>query len=481
MLYTKLCSYENLFSAYQKARQGKTKKHYILTFEKELEKNLNQLQIELITQTYKPKPLRTFIIRDPKTRKISKSRFRDRVIHHALINIIGSDFSKGFIYDSHANQIGKGTLKALERFDHFKRKASKNGTCPCYVLKADIRHYFEEVNHSVLISILRRKIKDEKVIWLVKQILSNISENPSGGGGERLQGMPLGNYTSQFFANVYLNELDQYVKHILKAKYYIRYVDDFVILSHSKQELELYKEKIDRFLTEILHLSLHSDKSKVLMLDQGIPFLGFRIFTHSRIIRKANLRKFQGKFREFKTLYKERQINREQVVEKLEGWMAYARQGNTYKYRRKLLQRFNKDFPIKNKSQIILSKKITNFFRKYYSSKVEFSVQKTLFLLRKGLSIEEIEKERCLKQGTVWEHVINLIEHGQLAVWNIMPKKKIVYLLQRIKDPEEPLKQIKERIYDQRITYDEIACVRAHMKMKEKIKKSNSLKHAKSH
>ncbi len=182
MLYTKLCSYENLLGAYNKARQGKTKKPYILTFEKELEKNLNQLRMELITQTYKPRPLKTFIIRDPKTRKISKSRFRDRIVHHALINVIGLSFSKCFIYDSHANQIGKGTLKALERFDHFKRKVSKNGTCPCYVLKADIKHYFEEVDHDVLISILRRKIKDEKVIWLVKQILSNRSEVNSGGG-----------------------------------------------------------------------------------------------------------------------------------------------------------------------------------------------------------------------------------------------------------------------------------------------------------
>src|SRR3989338_2171774 len=153
MLYTKLCSYENLFSAYQKARQGKTKKHYILTFEKELEKNLNQLQIELITQTYKPKPLRTFIIRDPKTRKISKSKFRDRVIHHALCNIIEPIFEKSFIFDSYANRVGKGTLKSVERFDFFKRKASKNNTVKCYILKADIKKYFENVEYEILLLI----------------------------------------------------------------------------------------------------------------------------------------------------------------------------------------------------------------------------------------------------------------------------------------------------------------------------------------
>jgi len=184
MIYNDLCSYENLLSAYQKARQGKTKKFYVIKFEKDLEKNLKQLQTELITQTYKPKPLKTFIIRDPKTRKISKSRFRDRVIHHALVNIIGHLFEKSFVYDSFANQIGKGTLKAIERFEIFKRKVSKNNTRDCFVLKADIKHYFEEVDHNVFISIVQRKIKDEKVIWLIKQILSNNAGSFFGGGGQ---------------------------------------------------------------------------------------------------------------------------------------------------------------------------------------------------------------------------------------------------------------------------------------------------------
>lgn len=285
--------------------------------------------------------------------------------------------------------------------------------------------------------------------------------------------MPLGNYTSQFFANVYLNELDQFVKHILKVRYYIRYVDDFVIFSHSKKELQEYKEKIDYFLKENIFLELHPDKSKIININQGVNFLGFRIFSHHRIPRKANIRKFEGKVKELKILYYENQLNREQVVEKLEGWMAYAKQGNTHKYRRNLLRNFNKNFPIKNKDQIIRSKKIRNFFRKYYTSKIEFSSQKTLLLIKKGLTIKEIAIEREIKEATVWEHIINLIEHGQLAIWNILSKKKIVYLLKKIKDNTKPLKNIKERIYDKRITYDEIACVVAHLKMKEKIRKKN--------
>lgn len=187
-MYEKLCSYENLLSAYEKAKIGKTKISYVLKFKKELDKNLKQLQTELITQTYKPKPLKNIIIREPKTRKISKSKFRDRIIHHALVNIIGHLFQKSFIYDSHANQIGKGTTKAIERFDYFKCKVSKNNMINCFVLKADIRHYFEEVDHRILISILERRIFDKRIIWLIKQILSNTSEFVRGGGRARFFG-----------------------------------------------------------------------------------------------------------------------------------------------------------------------------------------------------------------------------------------------------------------------------------------------------
>jgi len=182
-MYEQIYAYENLYSAYLKAQKGKTTLRYVIKFEKELEENLRKLSEELKLQTYEPKPLKTFIIRDPKTRKISKSKFRDRVIHHALVNIIGSLFQKKFIYDSHANQVGKGTLKALERFEFFQRKVSKNNSQICYVFKADIRHYFEEVDHGVLLCILERNITDKQVLWLIKQILANTAHSIGGGGG----------------------------------------------------------------------------------------------------------------------------------------------------------------------------------------------------------------------------------------------------------------------------------------------------------
>lgn len=180
-LYDKLCSYDNLELAFRKARKRKTLKSYVIEFEKNLKQNLLDLRNELIFHTYKPKPLKTFIVRDPKTRKISKSHFRDRVVHHALCNIIEPIFERTFIYDSYANRINKGAHKAIERFDYFKRKVSKNNTRTCYVLKADIKHYFETVNHEILLNIIRRKIKDERVIWLVKTILKNHKHKIGGG------------------------------------------------------------------------------------------------------------------------------------------------------------------------------------------------------------------------------------------------------------------------------------------------------------
>ena len=172
-LYQQFYSYENLEYAFKKARKHKTKKDYVIKFENSLKENLLQLRNELIFYTYKPRPLETFIIRDPKTRKISKSDFRDRVIYHALVNILEPIFDKFFIYDSYANRKNKGTLKAVKRFDYFKIKVSKNNTKNCFILKADIKHYFEEVDHEILQRILEKKITDERALYLISQINAN--------------------------------------------------------------------------------------------------------------------------------------------------------------------------------------------------------------------------------------------------------------------------------------------------------------------
>jgi len=183
-LFEQIYNLSNLILAWRKARKGKSKKKYVLEFEKDTLGNLLKLQEELKNQTYKPKPLVTFVLRDPKTRVISKSDFRDRIIHHAVCNIIEPIFDNSFIYDSCANRIGKGSLFALERFELFKRKVTNNLKAEAFYLKADIKHYFEEVNHDILISIIERKIKNEKVIWLIRQILNNNADAFGGGASD---------------------------------------------------------------------------------------------------------------------------------------------------------------------------------------------------------------------------------------------------------------------------------------------------------
>ena len=172
-LYSQIYDFDNLFLAWQKARKGKTKKLYVIKFEKNLERNLLDLQIELKSETYNPLPLETFILRDPKTRKIAKSDFRDRIIHHALVNILEPIFEKTFVHDSCANRIGKGTLYALKRFEKFRRKVTKNFTSPAFCLKADIKHYFQEVNQDILLQLIKKKISDDKTLELIQKINAN--------------------------------------------------------------------------------------------------------------------------------------------------------------------------------------------------------------------------------------------------------------------------------------------------------------------
>ena len=340
-LYDKLCSYENLLLAFKKARKDKTKKDYVIKFEENLENNLKILQFELVNKIYKPRKLKLFIIRDPKTRKICKSAFRDRIIHHAIVNILEPIYEKIFIYDSYASRKNKGQHKALERLDYFKRKVSLSGkklkgirdrnyVCG-YCLKADIKKYFDNVDHKTLINIIKKKIKDENVIWLINQVISNKM------GGDSKKGMPLGNYTSQFFANVYLNELDNFVKHELKVNYYIRYVDDFVILHNHKEELECYKKEINDFLDNNLLIELHEEKSKIIPLHRGIHFLGFRNFYYFRLLRKSNIRQIK------RNLISWNELDKEYLTDRVEGWKAHASHGNSYNLINKLKIDFNID------------------------------------------------------------------------------------------------------------------------------------------
>ena len=216
------------------------------------------------------------------------------------------------------------------------KKVYDSNSIEGYIFKADLKHYFETVDHEILIKILRKKIRDESLIWLIKQILNNF------GGKEKGKGMPLGNYTSQFFANVYLNELDYFVKHNLKVKYYIRYVDDFVILHKNRNKLEYYYKPKVRVYIKTLNLEIHPDKSNIIPLHKGTQFLGYRIFYHHKLLRKRNLKKFDKRFKIHLKAYRKGIITKEELLEKLQGWFGYSQWANTYKLRAEILRKIEK-------------------------------------------------------------------------------------------------------------------------------------------
>ena len=217
---------------------------------------------------------------------------------------------------------------------------SDGNTVAGYALKADIKHYFDTVDHKILLNIIRNKIKDPDILWLIRQILRNHKTKIPE------KGMPLGNLTSQFFANVYLNELDYFVKHELKAKYYIRYVDDFVILHRGRKTVEELQHKIDLFLKENLKIELHPEKSKIVLLRNGITLLGFRIFCHHRLLKKSNSRRIWKRLERFKQKYEDGEIEREEIVQSMEGWFAYTKFANTYNFRKRVAAKFNELFDI---------------------------------------------------------------------------------------------------------------------------------------
>lgn len=346
-IYDSICSYDNLLLAFKKARKGKTKLWYVKRFEEQLEYELMTLRHELVTESYEPRPLTRFVIRDPKSRVIHASHFRDRVVHHALCNIIEPIFDKSFIHDSYASRKNKGAHVALDRFKQFQRKVTRNGKLLPYskdnnmttgfVLKADIKHYFPSMNHEVLLRILSKKISCERTMNLIRKIVAN---NPDKSN----IGMPIGNLTSQLFANIYLDEMDQFIKHTLKQKYYIRYLDDFVILHESKTELIRIKKHLNDFVEKELLLTLHPDKSKIYPLHKGISFLGFRMFYHCRLPDKSNVRNLERRLMIQKTYLEQGTITREKIEESLKGWMEYARHGDTYHLRYLIESDFKKLF-----------------------------------------------------------------------------------------------------------------------------------------
>ncbi|KKT49280.1 MAG: RNA-directed DNA polymerase, partial [Candidatus Collierbacteria bacterium GW2011_GWC2_44_18] len=326
--YDNIISVENLLRSWQEFICGKRNKKDVAEFAADLMDNILELRQELLDKNYKHSQYEAFTINDPKTRSIHKASVRDRLLHHAIVRILYPYFDKKFIYDSYSCRLGKGTHRAVNRLNHFGRKVSKNNTKTVWILKCDVRKFFASIDKGVLKDILRKYIQDSDILWLLGQVVDSFQTEENSQ-----LGLPLGNLTSQLLINVYMNEFDQFVKHVLKVKHYIRYADDFVILNTDKSYLIDLLPKIETFLSKKLKLTLHPNKVSIKTLASGIDFLGWVNFPEHRVLRTSTKRRMLKRLKQFQT------------EEMLNSCLGLIKHGNTLK----LQEKMTKDFILKTK------------------------------------------------------------------------------------------------------------------------------------
>lgn len=283
--YEDIISIENLLVAWEEFVHDKRGKEDAQAFQLHLMDNIITLHQELKTYTYVHSRYHAFKINDPKLRDIHKAIVRDRLVHHAIYRQLYPFFDQTFIADSFSCRLRKGTHRTLDRFREFARKVNKNNTRTCWVLKCDIRKFFASVDHQTLYDILAQYIPDESIGWLLTRVVESFSSTVPD------KGLPLGNLTSQLLVNIYMNEFDQFVKHTLKAKHYIRYADDFVFLSGDRALLERFVPRITVFLEEKLKLQMHPNKVSISTLASGVDFLGWVHFPGHRVLRTTTKRR----------------------------------------------------------------------------------------------------------------------------------------------------------------------------------------------
>lgn len=331
-LFPQIVSFENLLLAAQKAQKGKRFQDQVVRFNLRLETELLELQRSLKSQCYQPGPYHAFYITDPKPRMISAAPYRDRVVHHAVCNVIAPILENSLIFDTYANRKGKGTHKAILRYQHFARKYA-------YVLSCDIRKYFPSIDHEILKQLIRKKVACKSTLWLLDTIIDHSNEQephvPYFPGDDlftpyvRRKGLPIGNLTSQLLGNYYLNPLDQYIKHGLRCKGYVRYVDDFVLLDNDKARLHAYRAKVDEFLNAY-RLVLHPRKTQVSPTEKGMGFLGHKVFPYHRLLKGENIRRLNKRLKGMYTAYRKGTLSEEAFDLRLQSWCVHAAFSRTY-------------------------------------------------------------------------------------------------------------------------------------------------------
>lgn len=340
-IWKKITSFENLFLAFRKAAKGRRSRSSVAEFELDVDENLLKLKAELEEGSYQPGGYLSFHIHDPKKRLISAAPFRDRVVHHALVNLIEPAFDRKFIYDTYANRKGKGTHKALDRATKFMRRFN-------YVLPMDIRQYFPSIDHEILLANLFKTIQEPRTKNLCSQIVASgqgvlheeyemvFFPDDTLFAASRPRGLPIGNLTSQIFANIYLSPLDHFIKRKLKCEGYLRYVDDMLLFANSKKELHLWRKEIVSFLAK-LRLTIHENSAQLRPVHTGVPFLGFQIFPEYRRLKRRKAIHARRRLKALFVQYQAGEIDEEKVHASIQAWIAHAEHGDTCGLRKNIL------------------------------------------------------------------------------------------------------------------------------------------------
>ncbi len=340
-IYKEIYSYENLLAAYHNAAMGRRYRHDVMSFTQNLEENLVQIQNELIWHKYKVGEYHEFFVHDPKKRLIMSLPFKDRVVQWAIYRVLNPIFDRRYINTSYGCRIGGGTHRAIKQLQKYIRITPP----PAYVLKLDMSKYFYRVNHAILFEILNKIFKDKEVLWLMKTIiygdhLFGIQLDDHNYEKERVPGvgMAIGNLTSQMFANLYLNELDQYCKHHLHVKHYIRYMDDIAIVSDNKRQLWQYEREIEEFIASKLALKLNN-KTSVNGVRQGIDFCGYRVYRDHIKLRKKSSLHMKRRLRQIQKQYYNWNASAQNYHDSLMSYLGGLKHCDGYKLTQAILAR----------------------------------------------------------------------------------------------------------------------------------------------
>lgn len=324
-LFENIADLDNLYFAFWKARKGKNGKVEVRRFRKNIHKEILSLRNDLMSETMRVGDYHYFEVRDPKWRQICAASFRERVLHHAIINVCGPYFEKFLIFDTYACIKGRGSHKAVERTQFFSRRNK-------LYLKLDIAKYFHSIDHAFLIELLERMFKDRRLLSLLKKIIVSYEVAPG-------KGIPIGNLTSQYFANYYLGHLDHFIKEQLCIKPYVRYMDDFIVWDNEKRELKECLDDIKHFLSVKLLLDINETKS-LNYTSKGVSFLGYRIFLDKIKLAKRSRSRFVKKYKNYEQLYLSGEWCEDELARHMIPLIAFTTHADAKSFRKNVIKRY---------------------------------------------------------------------------------------------------------------------------------------------